>query len=166
MGPFWLVCAHAWKPERITPKYYTQLSSGRWDYKWLLFIPFYSSVSSEFFKLSICYFYHRGEKVIFFPKKKVNRACAMWKAQQRTHGEQDVATGLQKLIAWLTEWERRLVCTNILGRSWVHLDHYSITIKGSLWNILTCLTPKQTRVLILDMPSSWNGPSFCWLPSL
>ena len=112
-------CACVWERD---PKYWQAwLLFGRWDYIWLLFIPLYFSVSSEFF----CYWVYitfiiRKKRKVFFPRRKANRAPA--KCEDAAENSGWTRTGHRPSeVDGVFEWRGdSVVCTNvILGHSWV-----------------------------------------------
>ena len=131
------VCVHVCERD---PKYWQAwLLFGRWDYLWLLFIPLYLSVSSEFFCywVYITFIIRKKERYFFLGEKQI-KLLLNAKTQQRTQGE-ELSPGLQKLILCLTEWRRRRYnlykCHPGSLLSWVSPDCHGVTNKGYSWTL-------------------------------
>lgn len=118
-------CEREGKPKRMQN---IKLSSTRLDDMRLLFFPFYFAAFSECFGSMYYSYYQRKWRGYFYSKKKVNWAHATCSAQQRSQGKQDLATRLQKLMAWLTEWGRRLWFVQV--SFWFTLEYTLITIES------------------------------------
>lgn len=111
-------CACVWERD---PKYWQAwLLFGRWDYIWLLFL-YTSLYLQNFFITEYILLLSSGKKErYFFLGEKQTELLLNAKTQQRTQGEQELATGLQKLMVCLSGEGDSVVCTNvILGHSWV-----------------------------------------------
>lgn len=130
-------CACVWERD---PKYWQAwLLFGRWDYIWLLFIPLYFSVSSEFF----CYWVYitfiiRKKRKVFFPRRKANRAPA--KCEDAAENSGWTRTGHRPSeVDGVFEWRRRQCrlykrhSGSLLSR--VSPDGHGVTNKGCSWTL-------------------------------